>query len=158
MSVPTLKEYLNYDSKTGNITWKKERVGRGRNAARVGKKVGHLTTRGYVQIIFNNKQYKAHRVAWFLYYGKWPKNQIDHINGNKSDNRIKNIRDVTNVENCRNKEKHRRGHLLGTTFCKKSKKWVAQITIKGRGINLGNFKTKLAAHKKYKQEADELPR
>lgn len=58
-----------------------------------------------------NKHIKLHRIAWFLYHGKWPEKCIDHINGNRSDNRIENLRDISRSENSLNKEHHRNGGI-----------------------------------------------
>ena len=68
---------------------------------------GHCTKYGYIRVNIpengkNPPQIFAHRIAWFLYHGKWPEKYIDHINGNRSDNRIENLREVSHSENCKN--------------------------------------------------------
>jgi hypothetical protein len=64
---------------------------------------GSLDKNGYLILKIKTKQFKAHRVAWFLYHKEWPKNVIDHINGSKLDNRIENLRDASHYQNVMNK-------------------------------------------------------
>lgn len=94
-----LKERLRYDAKTGNFYWIKPPK---RSPVKVGDIAGSIHTKGYIQITIGGARYLAHRLAWFFEYGMWPSNQIDHINGNRSDNSIVNLRDVSNAENGRN--------------------------------------------------------
>ena len=91
-----LKDLLHYDPETGVFTWLKSGKGRKANGETRG------LTNGYFTIRINWRQYKAHRLAWLYVYGVWPKGQIDHINHNTTDNRIANLREVTNQENHRN--------------------------------------------------------
>jgi hypothetical protein len=72
--------------------------------AKAGNESGWMDNCGYFIIKLNRKTYKAHRIAWLLTYGSWPEDQIDHINGNGLDNRLENLRDVSNRENLRNKK------------------------------------------------------
>lgn len=97
---------------------------------------------GYLFFTHKGKKYAAHRVAWFLHYGSWPKNQIDHINGNPSDNRICNLRDVTgsvNMQNLRVPRRDGTSGYLGVTWNKQAKKWKAQIRVNGEKKFLGYF-------------------
>ena len=108
-----IKECLSYDSETGLFLWLKRpdnhfspnQVQHGHNKHRAGTEAGSIKN-GYksITITYQCKRYKyyAHRLAWFIYYGEWPKNQIDHINGVRTDNRIKNLRSVTVSENRKN--------------------------------------------------------
>lgn len=93
-------EFLKYDPETGTLIWIMDVSSR----ARKEKVAGGLSSSGYLQIRFKNKRYLTHRVAWYLHYGVWPTGQIDHINGIKTDNKIINLRDVTQSQNLLNKK------------------------------------------------------
>ncbi len=83
----------------------------------------------------------SHRAAWAIYYGEYPKNHIDHINGVRTDNKIINLRDVTRSENQRNMKTHKHntsGHT-GVGFHKKTEKWRANIWKNNKQIHLGLF-------------------
>ncbi|MBD1229107.1 HNH endonuclease [Xenorhabdus griffiniae] len=82
-----------------------------------------------------------HRLAWLLYYGRWPSEFIDHINGDKSDNRIVNLREASNTENSWNSKmrKNNSSGIKGVCWCKSKKKWVARIRIDGKRKTLGYF-------------------
>lgn len=138
ISQSELKQILTYNKDTGIFTWVNS--GKGRNI----NKVGNIDSYGYLRIHILGKTYKAHRLAWLYIYGQFPKNLIDHLDGDKSNNKINNLQDVTPLKNSRNKKSHRNGHLLGTSFNKKCKKWSAQIR-----IHLGYFDSKEEAHKAY---------
>lgn len=94
-----LKEILHYDPDTGIFT---RRLDRGPNAPK-DSVAGTPDKNGYIVIKVDFTQYKAHRLAWLYIYGVWPNNQIDHINHIVDDNRIVNLRDVTNSENQANR-------------------------------------------------------
>lgn len=88
-------------------------------------------------------QYYAHRLAWFYVHGKWPKLYIDHINRNKSDNRICNLREATAAQNAQNSHPLGRGisGAKGVTWHAQSKLWHAKIKINSRNICLGYYPT-----------------
>jgi hypothetical protein len=90
----TLKDLLIYDNETGVFTWKKARIG-----ITVGKVAGTIKPTGYIVILINKRLYRAHRLAWLYMTGNWPKHEIDHINGNRMDNRFCNLREATKAEN-----------------------------------------------------------
>jgi hypothetical protein len=104
---------------------------------------------GYIRVCFNKISCSAHRLAWFYYYGEWPSGQIDHINGNKTDNRIANLRDVSSRQNGQNKKIHRSGRLPGAIYRKWLDAWQARIWINGISVHLGVFKTEQEAHNAY---------
>ena len=133
-----LKDRLEYNPETGIIINKKN-----------GKVAGTIHHKGYIKILCNKKFYLGHRVAWYLFYGKFPELQVDHINGVKTDNRIINLREVTQRQNLSNCNRHRLGKVVGTSFCKKYKKWSAQIQINKKSINLGRFNTEEEARQVY---------
>lgn len=138
-----------YDPETGVFTWVSPWKG-----VRVGDKVGYLdTSNGYLRVAYNRKKYFAHRVAWFIVFGRWPKEQIDHINGNRTDNRISNLREVsnkTNAQNHRTPNKNNTSGYLGVTWHNQMKKWAAGIMVDGRMKHLGLFEDPKLAHEAYK--------
>ena len=140
-----LKKILHYDENTGIFTWLVSKAKR----IKIGDIAGKLHHTGYINIKINKKEYLAHRLAWLYVKNKWPKNQIDHINGIKDDNKIENLRDVTNRKNISNTHKHRNGKLVGCTLDKRYNKWRAQISINGKRKSLGYYNTELEAYEVY---------
>lgn len=142
MNTPTieqLKEALHYAPDTGVFT----RLKASTNSVRVGDIAGTLNKKlGYVELSVLGYRTYAHRLAWFYVHGEWPK-EIDHINGDRADNRISNLRPATKKQNCENKGLHPRNTsgFRGVHQCPKTKMWVARITNHGRGKYLGHFKT-----------------
>ena len=141
-----IKEYLSYNAETGIMTWRKS-PGRRRNE---GAAAGTLEVKGYIRIKLKGYKNYAHRMAWFLYYGNWPEKDLDHINGIRDDNRIENLKEVSNRENSQNRVSHRNGKLFGCYFHKQNKKWYAQIRINGKIKYIGLFNTEQEAHEAYK--------
>lgn len=98
-------------------------------------------------------RYFAHRLAWLIYYGTWPKDQIDHIDGDRSNNRIANLREATHDENCENQHRAQSDNyttgLLGASFDKRKRVFRASIMVKKVVYRLGTFKTAEEAHQAY---------
>lgn len=119
------------------------------------RRAGCENANGYRQIWFDGKQHMEHRVAWFLFYGKWPDRQVDHINGDRSDNRISNLRLATNSENLCNRRKPRNNTsgYKGVSWIKRYGAWQATIRVKGKNKNLGLFATREGAADAYRQAA-----
>ena len=136
---PDIKKYLRYDAETGKLFWK---LNKGR-AGKAGNEAGWFD-KGYCRVEINRKKYQAHRIAWLLTYGSWPVDQIDHINGITNDNRLTNLRDVSLIENARNKKiyKNNTSGTLGVYFYKRGQNYQANITINGKSKHLGYFKNK----------------
>lgn len=144
-SLEEFKEYLKYDKDTGEFTWIKKNGYK----MEINCKAGGINSRGYLVIAFKNRRYSVHRLVWFFEKGIWPKKIIDHINGNKLDNRIVNLREVTARQNNLNQKRHRAGKLVGAHFNVVSGKWSSSIAIDGKSIFLGNYDSELKAHNAY---------
>lgn len=129
-----LKKILHYDPDTGEFTW----TDRKKNINR--PEAGSSDSKGYEIIMINQKNYRAHRLAWLYMYGVMPKNQIDHINHVPYDNRVSNLREVTNQENQRNRRySGNSSGVIGVCFDKARSKWKPHIKVDGTLINLGRF-------------------
>jgi len=108
---------------------------------KAGAKVGHINSGGYVMLSVDGKTIRAHRAAWFMYYGEVPSGQIDHINGNRTDNRIKNLRVVTNSENQKNKRvmSNNKGGTQGVYWDENRGKYQVHLRIDGVKKSLGRY-------------------
>ena len=148
MTQEYIREILLYDKDTGIFTWKKN-TGYKKN---IGKIAGSNRL-GYIRIGINNKEYSAHRLAWLYVYGNFPKGQIDNINHDTSDNRICNIRDVSNHENRKNMSigKNNTSGITGVSIRKSTGRWRATISHNRKSIHLGYFSTKEEAIKVRKE-------
>lgn len=104
-TVTQILSSLSYNPDTGVIL-RNQRSGRGKAGCRAD--VLHKQS-GCRCVCLNYKHYSAHRLAWLLYYKVWPMGEIDHVNGNRADNRIENLREVTHRDNQYNQEVHRKG-------------------------------------------------
>lgn len=136
-----LRSILNYDPETGIFTRKVRTSSRAKAGA--GDVAGCSNGDGYLRLWLQSRLYLAHRLAWLHTYGVWPKDQIDHINRNRSDNRIANLREVSNKQNQQNKSKssnNTSGHP-GVSWKKQNSKWQAHIRHNQKLIHLGLFKS-----------------
>ena len=138
-----LKYLLSYDPETGEFT--RLIGGRGRRA---GEIAGCLKRdsggKVYIYIQIDGRTYLAHRLAWLYTFGAWPENQIDHLDQNSLNNRLINLRDVTNAENGKNQKMSNRNSsgFTGVYFHNKAQKWEAQIKVNFKRIYLGLFELK----------------
>lgn len=151
-----IEELLSYDPETGILTWKVDRmVGMYRNVvgAKAGDEAGGVCkTHGYRFIKVNGRKYRSHRLAWLLHYGEWPEHQIDHINGDRADNRIENLRSVTNQQNgqaAHTPRKNVSSKYRGVYWYKSKRKWRAQIETDGKRKHIGYFDSELEAARAY---------
>ena len=141
-----LRKLISYDQLTGTFIW----LIRPCKSVRVGDIAGNTSKAGYVTIGVMTKIYKAHRLAWLHVTGFWPTGLIDHINGIKSDNRFKNLRDVGadgNSQNVRKPNKRNKSGFMGVILFQN--KWRASITILGKTQWLGDYTTPEEAHQVY---------
>lgn len=144
-----LRECFSYDETTGLLSWlprprehfasshsynMSRALGPGRTA---GTKTGH----GYIQIQLDGVLYYAHRIVWAIYYGQGPVKHIDHINGRRDDNRILNLRDVTEPVNGRNKvlRSDSASRITGVYWNAQRGKWQAQVSANGAAYYLGLY-------------------
>ena len=146
-----LKEVLHYDPETGIFTWKyRTDVPKCTNSLFFDKIAGYKNNQGYFFIRINRKLYRSQRLAWLYVHGKWPDNEIDHINGVRHDNRFENLRDVTKSINMQNQKNARKDCSLGFQGVHADhNKFQSRININGKRTNLGSFKTPHEAHKAY---------
>lgn len=146
-----LKELFDYNLDNGNFTWL---TNRGKNLL-VNTIAGTNVGNGYTRIRINGKQYLAHRLAWLYVYGVWPIEQLDHINGIRSDNRLSNLREATNKENNVNRglTKVNTSGYKGVSWSKHANKWLSRIMVNGKSLHLGYFIDKDEAIEAYKQAA-----
>ena len=149
-----LKELFSYDPEAGDFV---RLVGRPGPNARAGDVAGCDNGQGYVRIYVDGHGYKAHRLAWLYVHGEWPKH-IDHVNGDRADNRIDNLRSVNQQQNNMNLPvyKNNTSGLRGVSFYKRTGRWKAQIQASGKKIGLGYFDTPDEAHAAYVSAAEEL--
>lgn len=152
MTQDELKRHLHYCEETGKFTWIVPT--RGRTAT--GTEAGHKTRFGYMSITLLGEKCLSHRLAWLYIYGEMPKAHIDHINGDKADNRLCNLREANKSENGfnRNKPKSNTTGFKGVSRCGcKKNPFVSQIGVNGKSIRIGRFPTAELAHEAYKNAA-----
>lgn len=150
-----VKELFDYVPETGDLIWKLDRGSR----AKKGDIAGGAHPSGYTHTSINGKRYLNHRIIFLYHYGHLPK-YIDHINQNKSDNRIENLREATFVQNLRNVSKRNtnmtgyKGVSLGYSS-KTLKKYFSRIMLDGNPINLGYFSDPIDAAVAYNLAAEQ---
>lgn len=137
LTAERLRQLLEYDPETGKFTWKVS------TSSRVfkGMLAGTAHIKGYITIGLDKKNYLAHRLAWLYMTGKWPPDQIDHINGDRSDSCFSNLRLATHAENMRNSKlnKNSSSGVKGVYWSTEKKIWVARIYVDNCAIHLGLF-------------------
>lgn len=141
---------LHLDIQTGFLTWL--------SGSRKGKRAGSLDRYGYRQMGLNGKVVRAHRVVWFIFHGGWPEGSIDHINGDRDDNRPSNLRlsNPTGQMQNRAMPSSNTSGVHGVTWHKSCGKWQASISVNNKYIHLGLFScidqarsARVSAEKKY---------
>lgn len=154
LTADRLREVLHYDPLTGIFTWRKQLARR----APVGSEAGSTTSNGrraQVYVGINNVRYVASRLAWLYVYGTWPRDQIDHRDGNSLNNRIDNLREATGSQNQANrgKNKNNTSGYKGVYWDRSSGRWAANIWKDSQKIWLGCHDTPELAYAAYCEAA-----
>jgi hypothetical protein len=152
-TVARLHELFSYCPETGTLTRKISTSPK----TLAGTVAGYINE-GYVNVVVDKRTMRAHRVAWALYYGKYPDDYVDHIDGNRANNRIANLRDVSKAENCQNQRTAQYGNptgLLGV-HPRPGYKFQAVISVGGKNKYLGTYATAGEAHEAYLQAKRQL--
>ena len=149
LSPDLVKTLYSYQPETGLLIW----VG-SKQPTRNGKRAGFSHPLGHRYVRVGRHNYKEHRIAWLLYYGEWPKDQIDHVNGDPSDNRIGNLRAATSSQNQANKgiQKNNSTGFKGVGF-RPDRGFFAVIKKDRKSHYLGSFATAEEAHFAYADAA-----
>lgn len=148
LTAERLREVLAYDPQTGAFVWLQKATKF--SNVKVGDAAGSRDGGGYLRIRVGGRKYKAHRLAWLHFYGAWPAENIDHIDGNGENNAIANLRDVTqslNAQNIRGARADGSTGLLGVSACGSG--FRAKIQVGNQGRWLGTFDTPEEAHAAY---------
>jgi hypothetical protein len=156
-----VRQILYYNPETGEFRWKERTPDMFLNGRRhgtwntryAGKSPAFWEFGGYRRIVVNGRGYQAHRIAWLWMTGELPKEQIDHINGEKIDNRFANLRQATPAQNAHNTKSRRRDRLKGAYFVPRLGKWQALICSNWKQKHLGYFQTEQEAHAAYRAAA-----
>ena len=163
LTASEMSELLSYDPATGVLTWRVSVGGRGRRGTTgkfpAGAIAGNYMPGGYNRVRIDGRIYYGHRIAWALTHGVWPDRNIDHIDGDPSNNKIDNLRDISqkhNIQNQRHALPSNTSGLLGVGWHRQSGKWRARITADGKEHALGLFDSAEIAHGAYLKAKREL--
>lgn len=145
---------FNYNPETGSLTWKVSRSSR----VKIGQRVGSLMSEGYLRTRIGGRNYLVHILIWLITYGEFPEGLLDHINRDKSDNRISNLRIVSKSGNNKNKNPYSNNTSGHTGICwnPRNSNWMAYISKDRKHINLGSFTEKTEAIAAYEKASLEL--
>jgi len=136
------RQWFLYQPATGVLYWRP-----------TGRIAGTTDADGYRAVQFERVIYRAHRLIWLLVHGRWPEGEIDHIDGDVSNNRIENLRDVTRAHNAHNQRRaaghNASSHHIGVSWQPSRKRWLASITVDGKTRYIGRFKTEEEAAAAY---------
>lgn len=111
-----------------------------------------ISQNGYHRVGIDQQDFYVHQVIWLVATGNWPKFELDHKNGCRTDNRIANLREVTRIHNSQNRKVARAGSksgLIGATWNRRRRKWKSEISVDGRRVHLGSFASADEAHAAY---------
>jgi hypothetical protein len=159
LTAERLRELLRYDPETGLFSRLIPAGGRNGKKFPAGMVVGSVGSLGYLEVGIDGGNYLLHRLAVLRMTGKWPTDQVDHMNGCRSDNRWSNLREVdntTNIENRWKPNKNNKSGILGIHLEGRSGKWIAQITVQRKTIVIGRFSDAKSASDAYIQKKRKL--
>lgn len=147
ISLEAIRRAIDYNHETGAII---ARTRRANGKVKVGSILGSVRPDGYLMVTFERRRILAHRLAWFYTTGEWP-DEIDHVNADRSDNRLCNLRVATRRQNGANlpRQTNNTSGFKGVSFHKRAGKWRADIKVNYRPIYLGLFATREDAHAAY---------
>lgn len=135
---------LDFDAEAGVFYWRPREartpVGMTWNAKHAGKRAGGLNSQGYWVITINSIHHREHHLVWLVVYGRWPK-EIDHVDGDRTNNRISNLREVSRSENRKNVGLTTQNRTGVPGVIEYSYGWVARVSLRGKQHHLGTFKT-----------------
>jgi hypothetical protein len=146
-----LRNRLAYDPETGKITWRTKDVDPANpgetkrwNKRHAGTFAGTVSGEGYLCVGVCGTVFPAHRLIWTMVHGTPPQGEIDHINHDRLDNRLANLRDVPKAENILNQSLRRnnKSGVTGVDWDKRERKWRAQFSLNGKRVRLGAFADK----------------
>lgn len=159
VSLATLRRLFAYNASTGVFRWRVARLaGKGMARVQAGDVAGKTDKAGYRVLTVGGVRLRAHRVAWAMHYGRFPRRRVNHRNGTFDDNRIANLRLATQSEACctRRTPSSNTSGFRGVSFHRASQRWVAYIKKHGRRRHLGLFDTAENASAAYKSAAKKL--
>lgn len=154
-----LRGRLRYDPHTGNLFWRYfDGMSKRWNSRWAGKSAFTAKSHGHHYGVISGRNYYAHRVIWAMQTGKWPECQIDHINGDRCDNRWDNLRTATHSQNGMNRgpQKNNTSGYKGVYFHRQSGKWCARIKAGELNVSLGLHETAEMAAEAYRMAAEEM--
>ena len=154
VDIATLKELFEYDEDAGSLVWRKPRTWR----AKPGARAGWVEKHGHIAVRIDGRTYKAHRIVFAIVHGRWPNGSIDHRDGDPQNNHISNLRECTHAQNVHNSciARNNTSGAKGVSWGSDRSAWVAQISVNGRNIRLGSFKTVAEASHAYQAAARRL--
>jgi len=147
LTAAKVRHLLDYNGDTGKFVWL-----RSAGKAVAGAEAGCIRDDGYVSICVDGTHVLAHRLAMLLFFGQWPKNDVDHLNGDRADNRILNLRPASvqvNRQNVRAAKAGSASGLLGAYFDARNGRWYSNIRAGGKRVPLGRFDSAQHAHEAY---------
>jgi hypothetical protein len=148
-----LRSVMSYNPQTGVLI----RIKKTGQNVEIGKEAGWTDAQGYRRVRFMGRSPSAHRLAWAHFYGEVPPPLIDHINGNRADNRISNLRAATRSINTQNLKRARSDNRLGILGVRERRgRFEARIMIDGRAVQIGSFPTSQEASFAYLEKKREM--